>query len=177
MKVVDRLDGWWQHRSENRRLDRAPANLAIVVGLMVPAGSIALRGPASNSFIAGMATSTQIAMCSCIFVGLAICLHGMCMGSRFYFPDASLTRCYKKAAYGGPLAFVGLAVYTFFLATSTPDMWGTLNIFLTPALGLGIIGQMFLYWLDVRRIRNNKATFTESAKIRQQVSDELSDDS
>lgn len=112
-----------------------------------------------------------------IFSGLALCLHGMVMGSRWYFPKSSLIRCYQKALYGGPLAFCGLMVYTYFLAANTVNVWGTLGIFLTPCLGGGVAGQCFLYWLDIRRIKSNKTLFTETAKIRQQVRDELSDDS
>lgn len=175
MKLVARLDRWWQ--SKSRRLDRAPANLGLTVGLMFPALSITLRGPSPTSFLNDMDDVTQIAMCAMIFVGLAICLHGMCMGSRWYFPRASLINCYRKAMYGGPLAVVGLAVYTYFLAVGTPNVWGTLNIFLTPALGGAVAGQCFLYWLDIRRIQSNKALFTETAKVRARVRRELDNDS
>lgn len=175
MKFVARLDKWWESRK--RRLDRAPANLALTVGLMCPTLSIALHGPAPTSFVFSMDDVTQIAMCACIFVGLAICLHGMCMGSRWYFPRATLLQCYAKAMYGGPLAFVGLFVYTWFLAMGTPNVWGTLGIFLTPALAGGIVGQTFLYWLDMRRIRSAKATLTQSAEIRAKIQDEFDDDS
>lgn len=177
MKLVDRLDHWWQSKSEGRRLDRAPANLGLTVGLMFPCLSIVLRGPSPTSFLSSMDNVTQIAMCAMIFTGLAICLHGMILGSRWYFPHATLVRCYRKAMYGGPLAIVGLAVYTYFLVIGTPNVWGTLNVFLTPALGLAVAGQCLLYWLDMRRIAKNKTLFTETAKVRVQVENESHDDS
>lgn len=171
------LDRWWARRE--RRLDRTPMNVFVMLGLMSPALSIILRGPSPISSVADMPDITQIAMCACIFVGLGTCLHGAVMRSRWWFPKASLIRCYRKGMSGGPIAVAGLWVYTYFLYVNTVSVWGTLNAFLTPALSLGVASNCLWYALEIRLIRRRKAEFTQRALIKAQIEheDECSDDS
>lgn len=163
-QIVDRLDQWWAEVSPRRRLDRGPANLFMLAGLMLPSLSIILRGPTPNSVLRDMPDALQIAMCFCIFVGCGIKLHGALSGMRWYFPKANLQTCYRWGYTGAPMATMGALVYGWFILSGTDNFLSALGGISTPLFGCGISVQAVMYWLESRRIERNERILIRQAK-------------
>jgi hypothetical protein len=160
------LDVWWETK-ERQRLDRNPANLCLLVGLLCASLSIILKGPSPTSRLILMSEDLQIAMCACIFIGCIIKLHGVLARSRFWFPHMSLKHCYQLGYNGAPIGSSGLFVYGFYLLEGTPNWTSALGTVLTPMLGLGLLLQGGVYWLESRRIEraeHQMILFAQSAK-------------
>jgi hypothetical protein len=146
------LDVWWEHKSGELRLDHYPANLCLLIGLICSSLSIILIGPVPNSRLTLMSPDLQILMCICIFIGCLIKLHGVLAHSRYWFPNISLKHCYQLGYNGAPIGAAGLFVYGFYLLEGTQNWLSALGTILTPLLGLGILLQGGVYWLESRRI-------------------------
>lgn len=172
--ILRRLDQWWTRVSPERRLDRSPANICMLIGLMLPALSIILQGPVPNSVLDDMPVWLQIAMCIAIFVGCGIKLHGALSGSRWYFPNTKLLKSYRWGYTGAPAASTGAFVYGWFILSGTPTFLSAMGGVSTPMFGLGISLQAGLYWLESRRIERNERILTEQARA--EIADERDDD-
>lgn len=146
-------DLWWRSKPD-RRLDRYPANLCLLFGLVFASLSILLIGPTPNSRLTLMSPDLQMMMCACIFGGCIIKIHGLLSHSRFYFPHTPLKQCYQFGYNGAPIASAGLFVYGFYLLEGTPNWTSALGTLLTPLLGLGVLLQGVAYWLEARRIED-----------------------
>lgn len=160
MKLVDRLDDWWERASPKRRIDMNFGNMFMLAGLILPALSIVLRGPVPTSALNDMPDTLQIAMCGCIFFGCGMKLHGAIAGRRFYFPHTTLKRCYRYGYTWAPLATAGTWVYGWYIINGTPNFWSAMGGISTPLFGLGISLQAVLYWLEYRRINRNEKHLT-----------------
>lgn len=154
------FDRWWEIQQPKHRLDRNPANLCMICGLILSSSSIIIQGPSTGSALIEMGDSLQIAMCCCIFGGLLIKLYGVVMCSRWFKPNASLRKCYQKGYQGAPVASAGLFVYGYFLLANTGNWLSALGAVLTPALGIGVLLQGGLYWLEARRIEHVEKAMT-----------------
>jgi hypothetical protein len=161
---VAAADIWWRHKTD-RRLDRYPANLCLLFGLIFASMSILLIGPTPSSKLTLMSTDLQMMMCACIFGGCIIKLHGVLAHSRFWFPNMPLKYCYQLGYNGAPIAAAGLFVYGFYLLEGTPNWTSALGTLLTPLLGLGVLLQGVLYWLEARRIEEVERTMIRLAKV------------
>ena len=157
------LDCWWLEASPQRRLDRNPGNLCMLLGLMLPCLAIILQGPVPNSALRLMPEGLQVAMCACIFGGLGIKLHGAMSGSRFYFPRTSLKKSYQWGYTGAPVATMGTFVYGYYILAGTPNFLSALGGVSTPMFGMGVSITAVLYWLESRRIERNEQILTEQA--------------
>lgn len=158
------LDLWWEIHSENLRLDHNLANLCMLIGLICASSSVLLLGPSPTSALRVMPPELQIAMCCCIFTGCIIKMHGVFSNSRFWFPRMSLKHCYQLGYNGAPIATAGLFVYGWYLLSNTPTWTSALGAVLTPLLGLGILLQGFVYWLEARRIERVERRMIQEAK-------------
>lgn len=158
------LDLWWLNHSKERRLDRGPANMCMLIGLMLPSMSIVLLGPTPTSALNEMPADLQMAMCLCIFTGCIMKMHGALSRSRFWFPRKPVKHCYQIGYRGAPIATSGLFVYSYFLLNITPNWLSALAVVLTPMLGLGIGLQAGTYWLEVRRIERDELALIRQAK-------------
>lgn len=145
-------------------MDHSPANFCVLIGLMLPSLSIVLLGPSPTSVLTGMSSDMQVAMCACIFSGLAVKVHGALSHTRWWFPRTTLRRCYQLGYTGAPIAVGGLLVYGFYILSNTPTALSALGAVLTPFLGLGIGLQAVVYWLESRRIENNERALIREAK-------------
>ena len=170
------LDSWWEEVAPKRRIDRIPSNLCVLIGLMLPTFVIIFRGPAPATAVANMSVNMQVSMCSCIFIGCAIKLHGACLGARWYLKVRHLQQAYRWGYTGAPAAVAGLGVYTYYLFLATGgNVWNAISVCLTPALGIGIGLNGLMYWLESRRIDRAEKSLTER-KIAE-LSDERDADS
>lgn len=165
------IDRWWEMQSRKHRLDRNPANLCMLVGLMLSSLSIILKGPSPNSSLVSMSENLQIAMCACIFVGLGIKLYGLLIGSRWFRSSVSLRCAYQKGYQGAPVASAGMFVYGFYLIENTHDWTSAIGAVLTPLLGLGVLLQGGLYWIETRRIEHVEQAMTDIAIHVKQIGD------
>lgn len=164
MKLVQRLDNWWEQVSPKRRLDRGPVYLCVLLGLAGPALSIILFGPVpNNAALLGMSDGLQIAMCGLIFLHCVLGLHAACAGARFYFPAMTAKRAYRLGYSAAPAGVAALCVYgavilsnAFQAVTVKIAVVSALSGILTPALGVGIAVQAVLFWLESRRIDRNE---------------------
>lgn len=163
---LTRLDRWWARRAQKRRIDRNAGNMFMLVGLILPSLSIILQGPTPNSALDDMPSNLQITMCVWIFLGCSIKLHGAVSGSRWYFPDAKLTSCYRWGYIGAPIATAGALVYGYFILSGTPTFLSALGGVSTPLFGIGISVQAFLYWLESRRISHRERDLRRVEKAR-----------
>lgn len=161
---VAALDEWWDRTAPSRRLDRNAANLCMLVGLMLPALSIVLVGPTPSSTLMDMSEQLQIAMCTCIFIGASIKLHGALSHSRFYFCGTSLRRCYQIGYTGAPIAASGLFVYGYYLLENTTTWSSAMGTIGTTFFALGVLLQGFVYWLEARRIETKERQLIRIAK-------------
>lgn len=167
------LDLWWDETSSSRRLDHYPANMFMLVGLLISSMSIVLQGPSPSSALSTMATSTQIAMCACIFGGCAIKLHGVLSHTRIWFPRKSLRKCYQLGYTGAPVASAGLLVYGYYILSNTPTWLSALGGMLTPLLGLGVLFQGVVYGLESRRIERRERQMIAIAKHAKKIQEDL----
>lgn len=158
------LDLWWEVKSQNLRLDHNFANLCMIIGLICASASTLLVGPTPTSALRVMPPNLQMAMCSCIFGGLLIKLQGVAAHSRFWFPRWSLRRCYQLGYNGAPIAAGGLFVYGFYLIENSQYWTSALAAVLTPLLGLGVLGQGVVYWLEARRLERVERELIRIAK-------------
>lgn len=170
---VAALDLWWDETSSSRRLDHYPANLCMLIGLILSSFSIVLQGPSPTSVLVDMSPEMQIAMCVCIFGGCVIKLHGVLSHTRIWFPSKPLRKCYQLGYTGAPLATAGLFVYGYFILHSTPTWLSALGGVLTPLLGVGISLQGCVYWLEARRIERRERQMISIAKHAKQKADEV----
>lgn len=170
---VATLDLWWEEKRDHLRLDHYPANLCLLFGLIFASLSILLIGPTPSSNLMLMSDDLQIAMCACIFIGCMIKIQGVLSGSRFWFPRMSYRRCYQLGYNGAPIASAGLFVYGFFLLQGTPNWTSALGTVLTPLLGLGVLLQGGVYWLEARRIEHVERNMI---RVAQQTIREADDD-
>lgn len=155
---IHSLDDWWAAAALVHRLDHNPANFCMIVGLLLSSLSIILQGPTPSSTLSMMSPELQIAMCTCIFSGLGIKLHGVFSHTRFWFPKKSLRKCYQNGYTGAPLATSGMLVYGYYIVSNTPTWLSALGSVLVGFLGIGVGAQGILYWLEARRIERNEAT-------------------
>ena len=169
------LDGWWTEVSPQRRMDRGAANICMLIGLIFPTLAIVLVGPVPSSVLERMPEWLQVWMCGCIFFGCSIKLHGVCTGSRFWFPHTSVKKSYSYGFIGAPLASAGLFVYGWFILAYTPNFVAALSGVLTPMLGLGIGLQAFFYWLEWRRIDRVEDQMIVTAKEELQSDSDVMD--
>lgn len=149
---IQSLDIWWAVTADCRRLDHAPANACMIVGLMLSTMSILLQGPSPNSTLEGMTPDLQMFMCLCIFVGLGIKLHGALAHTRFFRRNMPLRKCYEYGYRGAPLASSGLFVYSWYIISNTVGWLSALGSVLVGFLGFGILLQGMAYWLESRRL-------------------------
>lgn len=156
MRVLERIDAWWDANSPRRRLDSNFGNLFMLLGLMLPSLSIVIRGPVPSSVLAHMPEGLQVAMCACIFFGCAAKLHGALAGRRFWFPHTSIKRCYVYGYSGAPMASVGCITYGYYILSNTENFWSALSGIATPMFGVGISAQALIYALEYRRIDRNE---------------------
>lgn len=167
------LDGWWEATAATRRIDHYPANLCLLAGLVCSTGSIVLQGPSPSSVLVGMNDRLQIAMCACILIGCATKLHGVLCHTRIWFPNKPLIRCYQLGYTGAPIASGGLFVYGFYILSNTPTWLSAVGGVLTPCLGLGVLLQGGVYWLESRRIGRRQQHMISIAKQVKGMQDSL----
>lgn len=163
------LDLWWDETSSTRRLDHYPANLCMLIGLLLTSSSIVLQGPSPTSVLVDMSDPLQVAMCACIFGGCLIKLHGIASHTRFWFPHKPLRKCYQLGYTGAPLSTSGLLVYGYYILSNTPTWLSALGGVLTPLLGVGIALQGCVYWLEARRIERRERQMISIAKRNKEI--------
>ena len=168
------LDRWWMKTSPKRRLDRDAIGVTALMGFAAPTLSISLVGPTPTSVLRDMSDDLQISMCVCIVLGLLVMLHGVLLGSPFYFPKAPVKRSYTRGFTGAPAAVLGLGVYSYYIIENTQTWASALSAMLTPLLALGITIQAFIYWLEVRRIEVVETRLIKQTKVA--IANEHSDD-
>lgn len=161
---MGRLDRWWDRKAASRRIDRNAANMCMLIGLMLSTLSIILQGPVPNSLLDNMEPELQIAMCTCIFGGCALKLHGALSGMRFYFPKTPVARCYRYGVSGAGPAFAGMCVYGYFILSNTQTFLSALGGVATPMFGVGLLIQAGFYWLEARRIESNERQLITAIK-------------
>jgi hypothetical protein len=105
-----------------------------------------------------------VEMCACILVGGLVKLHGVLSHSRLWFPGTTLRRCYQLGYTGAPIASAGLFVYGYFILEHTHNWTSALGGVLTPLLGLGVLLQGGVYWLEARRIERVERAMIRIAK-------------
>lgn len=157
---LTRLDRWWLERAQHRRIDRNAGNFCMLLGLMLPSMSIILQGPVPTSTLNDMPAILQVTMCTWIFFGCGLKVHGVLCGSRWYFPKTSLAKAYIWGCVGAPVATTGALVYGYYILSGTPNFLSALGGVSTPMFGLGISIQAFFYWLEARRISRNERLLT-----------------
>lgn len=171
MNPIARMDDWWEKHAATHRLDRNPANFCMLLGLVLSSLSIILRGPVPNSALSEMGDNLQLSMCGCIFGGLCIKLYGILGHSRWFRPGMSLRKAYQKGYQGAPVAAAGMFVYAYYLEANTSTWTSALGAALTPFLGLGILLQGILYWLEARRIEHVEDRMTSIALQVKEIGD------
>jgi hypothetical protein len=158
------LDTWWERASPQRRLDMNMGNLFLLAGLMLPAMSIMLTGPSPSSVLRNMSDGMQVCMCSAIFLGCGMKLHGAVAGRRFWFPKTPLKRSYTYGYSGAPIAAVGCITYGYYILTNTENFWSVLSGIGIPLFGVGVLLQGGLYLLEYRRIDRNERQLRQAAQ-------------
>jgi hypothetical protein len=161
---VHSLDKWWETKFSALRLDHNISNFCVILGLIITALSTLILGSTPTSSLNVAPRSTEMAMCACIFIGLSIKMHGVLAHSRWYFPNTTLRRCYQFGYTGAPIASAGLFVYGFYLIEHT-ELWSSvIGACVTPFLGVGVLLQGGMYWLEARRMERAEREMIRIAK-------------
>lgn len=158
------LENWWEASLPKRRLDHNIANMCMLFGLSLPALSIMLLGPTPTSALRDMSEQLQVAMCTCIFVGCVVKLHGALCHTRFYFPNKPLRHCYQIGYRGAPVASAGLFVYGYYLIEGTPTWTSAVGTVGTTFFAFGVLLQGGVYWLEARRLERLERHMINIAK-------------
>lgn len=147
------LEVQWAASATRRRLDHSPANMCMIIGLMLSSTSIVVQGPTPSSTLHNMSANLQVAMCGFIVVGLGIKLYGALSHTCFFRPHVPLRLCYQKGYLGAPLAASGMLVYAWYIVDSIEGGWlSALGSVLVGFLGVGVMLQGAVYWLEARRL-------------------------
>jgi vacuolar-type H+-ATPase subunit I/STV1 len=138
-----------------KRLDHGPMYMCVMFALLMVSMSMIAVGPVPNSVVDELSNSTQDLLALCIFVGSAICVTGITLGTRFLRRGIDIRRCYILQICGMPAVTVSLWVYGWAIIHGTESWTSALGGVMGPMIGLGALINAVTFVREIRRINRN----------------------
>jgi hypothetical protein len=172
-----------------KRLDHEPLYSCTHAGVIVAALSIMIAGPIPDSAISVLPTPTQKALSACMFVGSAVCLFGIAMGTPLdvwrqakrllgypNLPAMDLRRAYRVGACGTPAVMVGMGFYCATIVINAADVTGAIGASFIGFAALGMFFQCLRLLMEIRRISHTVPVLIEQEIQRRIIERWLIDD-
>ena len=155
---MNRFDRWWSKSVSDRRIDRGPMYVAVIIALWCSGLSMSILGPSPKSTISELSEATQNLLALMLVLSSSICVIGSLSGSRYFLRRWPRRRSYSWALSALPIICSCLAFYGYAALAHTPNWPSALGGLLAPMLGWGSAVNWIFLVLETRRISRNVDT-------------------